>query len=116
MPFEGILGLSYPTIAKANSVPFFDNVISQKLLSRNIFSIFLSEENSHIQFGAVDKERMLNNFIFTDVVSESYWEIEIEELRIGDYTTDYCKLLKEKTGKCGVAIDSGTSLYAGPSK
>jgi len=30
-------------------------------------------------------------------------------------TVNLCKTLKEQTGRCGVAIDSGTSLFAAPS-
>jgi hypothetical protein len=118
VPFEGILGLSFPTISKSNSVPFFDMIMSEKLLSKNIFSIFLSEKEneSNISFGNVNKQNMLSNFTFVDVVSKAYWEIDIKDIKIGDKVTDYCSLLRKSTGKCGVAIDSGTSLYAGPSR
>jgi hypothetical protein len=124
VPFEGILGLSFPTIAKTNSVPFFDNVIGHKLLKNNIFSIFLSENNensastsnSNILFGEIGKSNMKSNFTFVDVVSDTYWEIDIKEIRVGNYTTSFCDYLRQKTGRCGVAIDSGTSLFAGPTK
>jgi hypothetical protein len=118
VPFEGILGLSFPSVSKSNSIPFFDNVISHKLLKHNIFSIFLSEHgsDSSLQFGKVEKKNMLTNFTFTEVVSTTYWEIAIKDIKIGDYTTNFCDILRMKTGKCGVAIDSGTSLYAGPTK
>ena len=58
---------------------------------------------------------MLSNFTFTDVVSKNYWEIDIEDIKVGNYSTNICDTLRQKTGRCGVAIDSGTSLYAGPS-
>jgi hypothetical protein len=118
VPFEGILGLSFPTISKSNSVPFFDMVMSEKLLSKNIFSIYLSEKEneSNISFGNINKEYMLSNFTFVDVVSKAYWEIEIQNIKIGGKLTDYCNRLRLESGKCGVAIDSGTSLYAGPTK
>lgn len=117
VPFDGILGLSM-TKQNKHSVPFFDNIISKQLLKHNIFSIFLSEneDNSNISFGQINKNHMLSNFTFTDVVSKNYWEIDIEDIKVGNYSTDICKMLRQKTGRCGVAIDSGTSLYAGPSK
>jgi hypothetical protein len=117
VPFEGILGLSFPTISKSNSVPFMDNVISHNLLKHNIFSIFLSEDSgSNILFGKVNKQNMLSNFTYVEVVSKTYWQLEIEDIKIGNYTTNYCNLLRQESGSCGVAIDSGTSLYAGPTK
>jgi len=116
-PFDGILGLSL-TKQNKHSVPFFDNIIEKKILKNNIFSIFLSEheDNSNISFGKINKNQMLSNFTFTDVVSKNYWEINIEDIKVGNYSTNICDLLREKTGRCGVVIDSGTSLYAGPSK
>jgi hypothetical protein len=118
VPFEGILGLSFPTISKSNSVPFFDMVMSQKLLSKNIFSLFLSENDneSNINFGSVNKQNMLSNFTFVEVHSKAYWEIDIQDIKIGDKITDFCENLRKETGKCGAAVDSGTSLYAGPTK
>jgi hypothetical protein len=117
VPFEGILGLSYPTTNKQNTIPFFDKVISTNLLRNNIFSIFLSEsDKSNIEFGSINKEHMLTNFTFTEVISKSYWEFEIMDIMIGDKSTGICDYLKTETGRCGVAIDSGTSLYAGPSE
>jgi len=118
VPFEGIVGLSFPTTAKANSVPFFDSVMAHKLLQNNIFSIYLSEKDGkpNILFGEIDKNVMASNFTFVDVVSKGYWEINIQDIYIGEKKTNYCDKIRSKTGKCGVALDSGTSLYAGPSE
>jgi hypothetical protein len=118
VPFEGIVGLSFPTVTASNTVPFIDSVINNHLLNHNIFTLFLSEENesSNIQFGTVDKTHMASNFTYVDVVSNTYWEIDIEDIVIGNFTTNYCNNLRMATGRCGVAIDSGTSLYAGPSR
>ena len=126
VPFEGILGLSFPPVNPSHYIPFFDNLMINKLLDYNIFSIFLSKdnENSNIMFGNIEKQNMLTNFTFVDVVSKVYWEIDIEDVVIGNQPTRICELLKEKTGiidnynlgRCGVAIDSGTSLFAGPTR
>lgn len=117
VPFEGILGLSFPTIKKTHSIPFFDNVMTSHLLSHNIFSVFLSEkEYSTIDFGSIDKNYMKSNFTFIDVQSDVYWEINISDIKIDNISTNVCADLIERTGKCGVAIDSGTALYAGPTR
>ena len=112
------MGLSFPTLAKSNSVPFFDNVMNHKILKHNVFSLFLSEGDlpSNILFGEIEKNNMLSNFTFVDVVSKVYWEIEIEDIFVGKEKTVICDDLRKETGKCGVAIDSGTSLYAGPTE
>lgn len=115
VPFEGILGLNFPSLNLNHSLPFFDNIILNKLLKHNIFSLYLSENGlSTIDFGSVDKNNMKTNFKFVEIISKSYWEIAIKDIFIGDISTGVCEELIKKTGKCGVAIDSGTSLYAGP--
>jgi hypothetical protein len=118
VPFEGILGLSFPIASKSKSVPFFDNIINTKVLKHNIFSMFLSQENenSSILFGNVEKHNMLTNFTFVDVYSKVYWEIDIEDILINNQTFNFCKSIREETGRCGVAIDSGTSLFAAPTE
>jgi hypothetical protein len=115
VPFEGILGLSFPTVKLSHSVPYFENIIKNQLLAYNIFSLFLSESsNSNIDFGSVEKRNMKTNFTYVEINSKTYWEIGIKDILINDVSTGVCEDMVEKTGKCGVAIDSGTSLYAGP--
>lgn len=117
VPFEGILGLSFPTIKLSHSVPLFDNIIKQQKLVHNIFSIYLSENgSSNIDFGSVEKSNMKTDFAFVDVISKTYWEIDILDILIDNESLGICDSMREITGKCGVAIDSGTSLYAGPYK
>ena len=117
VPFEGILGLSFPTISTSHSIPIMDSIMKHKKLDHNIFSLFLSEKDySSIDFGSIEPRNMKTNFTFIDVVSDTYWEINISDVKINGVSTNVCKDLIKQTGRCGVAIDSGTSLYAGPSR
>lgn len=115
VPFEGILGLSFPTIKLSHTTPFFDSIINDHLLKHNIFSLYLSEDGqSNINFGSIEKPNMKENFKFVDVNSKTYWEIKIEDILINGESFGICDELIKITGKCGVAIDTGTALYAGP--
>lgn len=40
--FDGILGLSYPSISAGGETPVMDNMISQNLLNADIFAFYLS--------------------------------------------------------------------------
>lgn len=40
--FDGILGLSYPSISAGGETPVMDNMMSQNLLDADIFAFYLS--------------------------------------------------------------------------
>eukprot|EP00929_Paragymnodinium_shiwhaense_P034143 TRINITY_DN18616_c0_g1_i1.p1 TRINITY_DN18616_c0_g1~~TRINITY_DN18616_c0_g1_i1.p1 ORF type:complete len:296 (-),score=62.66 TRINITY_DN18616_c0_g1_i1:585-1472(-) len=40
LPLEGIVGLAFPAMSAGNHLPFFDTVIQQKLLERNLFAFY----------------------------------------------------------------------------
>lgn len=41
-PFDGILGLGYPSIAASGATPVFDNMWNEGLVSQDLFSVYLS--------------------------------------------------------------------------
>lgn len=57
---------------------------------------------------------MASNLTFFPVTSDAYWEIELTKIQIGGIDLQVCETLNHINGKCGVAIDTGTSLLAGP--
>lgn len=40
--FDGILGMAFPRISVDMVTPFFDNIMQQKLIEKNIFSFYLN--------------------------------------------------------------------------
>jgi hypothetical protein len=114
VPFDGIVGLCLTN--KPNTLSFFKTAMANKVFLNNIFSIYFSdiEDKSNILFGKIDRKNMLSNFTFISVTTEDYWQIEIVDIFINNNSTSYCDQLREQTGRCGVVIDSGTSLYGAP--
>lgn len=41
-PFDGILGLAFPSIASSGATPVFDNMMTENLVDRRLFSVYLS--------------------------------------------------------------------------
>jgi len=39
------MGLGFPSIAAAHSLPVFDNMMQQKKLKKNLFSVFMSDKD-----------------------------------------------------------------------
>lgn len=41
-PFDGILGLAFPSISSSGATPVFDNMMSEGLVAKDLFSVYLS--------------------------------------------------------------------------
>lgn len=46
MQSDGILGLAFPSMAASGATPVFDNMMSQNLVSSDLFSVYLSRQNA----------------------------------------------------------------------
>ena len=115
---SGIVGLGLPSITAKGTVAPFDKIMQQKDLEHNIIAIRLGKfanDIGEIRFGDVDTEVMGGDFIFTPVISEVYWEVEVGDMLINGASTGACNYMLGWKGICGAAIDSGTSVIGGPS-
>ncbi|KAJ3375441.1 Vacuolar protease A [Allomyces arbusculus] len=113
--FDGILGLGYDTIAVEKVVPPFYQMINQGLLRHPVFTFWLGDVNKdpnaggEIVFGDIDPAHHVGKIHYAPVIRKGYWEVKMEALTVGgeDFPT---------LGNATAAIDTGTSLIAGPMK
>ncbi|XP_009570431.1 PREDICTED: pepsin A-like, partial [Fulmarus glacialis] len=80
-PFDGILGLAFPSIASSGATPVFDNMMSEHLVSRDLFSVFLSKDEqsgSFVLFGAIDPSYTTNGINWIPLSAETYWQITMD--------------------------------------
>ncbi|XP_076860988.1 nothepsin [Brachyhypopomus gauderio] len=111
--FDGILGLSYPILAKEHGLPVFDNMIGQSKVDQPVFSFYLSMNASdgfggELLLGGVDEELFVPPINWVPVTLKGYWQIKIDEVKIQG-TTAFCH-----THSCHAIVDTGTSLISGP--
>jgi saccharopepsin len=105
------MGLGYDTIAVADSVPPFYNMIKQNLIEKPIFSFWLGRssegEGGELTFGDIDEDKYEGEIKYAPVIRKGYWEVELNDFALGD----------RKMGESArAAIDTGTSLIAVPSE
>ncbi|XP_038675204.1 cathepsin E-A-like [Scyliorhinus canicula] len=113
-PFDGILGLAYPSIAAADATPVFDNMMAQGLVDLPLFSVYLSrnqndEVGSEIIFGGFDTSHFTGELHWIPVTAQSYWQIQLDSVKVGG-TVAFCE------NGCKAIVDTGTSLLTGPTK
>ncbi|XP_035238658.1 pepsin A-like [Anguilla anguilla] len=109
-PFDGIMGLAYPTISASSSTPVFDNMMNQGLVAEDVFSIYLTRDGatgSVVTFGGYDSSYYTGQINWVPVTVQGYWQIAIENVMVNGQVVA-C------TQGCPGIVDSGTSLIAGP--
>jgi len=113
VPFDGIFGLGLPQMSQAPHFNVLDCMIRDKVLKKNLFSVFLAADDrdeSEISFGEYKAHRMASEMFWVPVSNPGYWQVEMEDVAVGDQPQHLCK------SKCQAAVDTGTSLLAGPSE
>jgi hypothetical protein len=113
VPFDGIFGLGLPQMSEAPHFNVLDCMIRDKVLKKNMFSVYLAADDndeSEISFGQIASHRMASELVWVPVSNPGYWQVEMKDVVVGADPQELCK------GKCQVAVDSGTSLLAGPSE
>ncbi|XP_024430173.2 pepsin A [Desmodus rotundus] len=109
-PFDGILGLAYPSIASSGATPVFDNMWDQGLISQDLFSVYLSsndQSGSVVMFGGIDSSYYTGNLNWVPLSSETYWQITVDSITMNGEAIA-C------SGGCQAIVDTGTSLLTGP--
>jgi hypothetical protein len=113
VPFDGIFGLSLPQMSEGKHFNIFDDMVDAKVLKKNIFSVFFGAgdaEESEISFGEFKHERMASDIFYAPVSTPGYWQVAMEDVTVANVRQGLCN----GTGGCQVAVDTGTSLLAGP--
>jgi len=113
VPIDGILGLGFPEISSDGVTPVFDNMISQKLLAKNQFSVYLSniqgDDSSVILFGGIDPQYYTGIFYYAKVLLPSYWLVGLGAVYVNGNKVHECLL-----DYCPTVIDTGTSIIIAP--
>ncbi|XP_039952648.1 lysosomal aspartic protease-like [Bactrocera tryoni] len=108
--FDGILGMGYQQIAVDNVVPPFYNLYTQGLIDSPVFAFYLtsngtSTQGGELTLGGVDTNHYVGELTYVPVVSEGYWQFNMDSVIIND--EDICS-------ECSAIADTGTSLLAVP--
>ncbi|NWI88429.1 CATD protein, partial [Pitta sordida] len=112
--FDGILGMAFPKISVDRVTPFFDNVMEQKLIKKNIFSFYLNRDPSgqpggELLLGGTDPKYYTGKFSWMNVTRKAYWQIHMDSVAVSTGLA-LCQ------GGCEAIVDTGTSLITGPSE
>jgi pepsin A len=119
IPFEGILGLAFPSMSAHGVQPFFDNVMSQDVLSgHNEISFFMGKDPklpSAVFFGGVDDRFFDGDIVYFPVTQEHYWSVDVIDFKIGDLShVEFIEFKNEGPRVSKLILDSGTTYFTAP--
>ncbi|XP_029410537.1 prokineticin-1 isoform X3 [Nannospalax galili] len=109
-PFDGILGLAYPSLASKYSVPMFDNMMNRHLVAQDLFSVYMSrnEQGSMLTLGTIDQFYFTGSLHWVPLTTHGYWQFTVDRITV-DGEVVACQ------GGCSAVLDTGTALVVGPS-
>ncbi|XP_035183466.1 pepsin A-like [Oxyura jamaicensis] len=108
--FDGVVGLAFPSIASSGAIPIFDNMMSQGLVDKDLFSIYLSSKSrtgSFVMLGGMDSSCFSGRLRWIPLSAETYWQIAVDRIIMRG------RVVACPRG-CQAVVDSGTTLLAGP--
>jgi hypothetical protein len=110
IPFDGIMGLGFADLSMGNGFNIVDDLTAKGALPGGQISFYLTDGgNSEVTFGGYKPEQMASDIVWAPVKRESYWQVSIDDITFDDEPKGLC------SGGCEVAVDTGTSMLAGPS-
>lgn len=113
-PFDGILGLAYQSISADNVPTWFDNAVSQNVVSQGVFSFYLDsssgDNSSTLTLGGTNSKYYTGKITYHTLYKEreNYYTLQFDSISVG---TNKISL---GCSSCLSIIDSGTSVIVGP--
>lgn len=106
---SGLFGLAFQTISEDDVVTPLENMVSQGLISDNLFSIFISSNVAvpgQLTFGGMDSSLFVGEPAYVPISQDEWYVVQFGKMMIGDHVASL-------SGGPGI-VDSGTSLFIVP--
>jgi len=107
-PFDGILGLGWPSISVGGVPTVMEALVASGQLEEPVFGFFLGNHaDGELEIGGVDPNHYKGSFTYVPLSHEDWWQVALDGISLGVTGTSL------STTKRAI-IDSGTSLLMGP--
>jgi len=110
IPFDGIMGLGFKDLSMGAGFNIVDDLQAKGNLPGGQFSFYLTDGGeSEVTFGGYKPEYLASDIVYAPVKVESWWQVGMDDICFNNVPQKLCD------GDCEVAVDTGTSMLAGPS-
>jgi hypothetical protein len=105
------MGLGFKDLSMGEGFNIVDDLNSKGQLPNSQISFYLTDDgDSEVTFGGYKAEYLASDIVWAPVKKESYWQVSIDDITFDNTPKGLCN------GGCEVAVDTGTSMLAGPSE
>jgi len=88
-----------------------DDLAAKGAMPNGQFSFYLTDGgDSEVTFGGYRSDYLASDIVWAPVTVQSWWQVGIEDIAFDNTPKQLCG------GGCAVAVDTGTSMLAGPSE
>eukprot|EP00444_Apocalathium_aciculiferum_P000306 CAMPEP_0183409966 /NCGR_PEP_ID=MMETSP0370-20130417/19232_1 /TAXON_ID=268820 /ORGANISM="Peridinium aciculiferum, Strain PAER-2" /LENGTH=385 /DNA_ID=CAMNT_0025592735 /DNA_START=1 /DNA_END=1158 /DNA_ORIENTATION=+ len=109
MPFDGILGLGFASIAKTPGPTMMQALVESGQLENPVFGFYLGNNTlGQLVFGGVDPAHVASNFTWVDLMLPAWWSVGLDSVRLGS--------ILSLSAANMATVDSGSSVLLGPSR
>jgi hypothetical protein len=110
IPFDGIMGLGFNDLSMGKGFNMIDELTADGALPGGQISFYLTDGgDSEVTFGGYKSEYLASDIVWAPVEVQSWWQVAIKDITFDNQPKGLCN------GECRVAVDTGTSMLAGPS-
>jgi hypothetical protein len=110
IPFDGIMGLGFKDLSMGKGFNMIDELTAKDALPSGQISFYLTDGgDSEVTFGGYKGEYLASDIVWAPVEVQSWWQVAITDITFDNQPKGLCD------GECRVAVDTGTSMLAGPS-
>jgi len=110
IPFDGIMGLGFKDLSMGKGFNVLDDLNAGGQLPGGQVSFYLTDDgDSELTLGGYRQENLASDVVWSKVVHESWWQVAMDDVTLDKKAQKLCG------ERCQVAVDTGTSLLAGPS-
>lgn len=110
-----LMGMAFSTIANSMQPTYFENLMSQKVVTNPEFSFFLGRaadgtaQNSELTLGGQDSKHYTGAITKVPVTQKGYWQVALDQVIVNGKPG-----LLTSTTKGQAAIDTGTTIILAP--
>ncbi|XP_043475911.1 lysosomal aspartic protease-like [Leptopilina heterotoma] len=114
MRADGIVGLGFQSLSETNSIPFFYNLVRQKVVKEPVFTVYMNRDETtdkagRLILGGTERKHLKGDLTFTPVTKKQYWQIQIDSIML-----ESAKKTFKIIGKTAAIMSTSTNTIKGP--